>query len=577
MKRKKATRDDLYFYKETKWYSKDLKAHAKSSRALLEGRSKSFKAGGPEEHDHLTGLRRSVVPPASAWDVDEKCRFFAALSRHSRFRPESIAADVRTKSVMQVQQYLAVLEEGQARVHADLNPDTVERESGAYWDHQLRSGAYEASEAWINMEDTFAQDLEKTCEDEYFLRPLRKRHALDKWGQNLTFDKMRLLHKTLCAGEMPDEPAPPRHVDSIGEDTNPIIQDAKEMAMLLDIPKKERTPEERARLDLLKNRKRNRENYRRKKLHAAGFTDRQIEAHGGPDGFLDKVGFAPPAGAPRKEGRKMRELSPRTETMVDMKLNNYVMRRGWELFHFDHITQAMELYHEKYSQTEPSTSFDFIGELFAETLMYIRQLVYTSIVLAEQEPHEGDTHLEATADHVRAAQTLHGVPHAPKVLKAAIDRFGILAGRNEEGAAPNQASSRASTPDSDNSEYSAPRRKRPRSDRDLHEDISSWQSLEKPLIRPPDDGWESTNTSSQTDDEDEEMDQALEAADSALDVVVNAQLLFTAKSSSARPSVDDQAWFAFDESITEEMRDIHPEGVPAEDVAKLRSAQTRKY
>lgn len=57
-----------------------------------------------------TGGSRTVVPPFDeCWREDEKQRFFYALERYSRLRPELIAEDVGTRTLAEVDAYLALL------------------------------------------------------------------------------------------------------------------------------------------------------------------------------------------------------------------------------------------------------------------------------------------------------------------------------------------------------------------------------------------------------------------------------------------------------------------------------------
>ena len=65
--------------------------------------------------DHLAGndgtpLLPSFLPPTALWTAQEKDSFFRALSVYSRFRPDLISHEVKTKSVQDVCNYLSVLQ-----------------------------------------------------------------------------------------------------------------------------------------------------------------------------------------------------------------------------------------------------------------------------------------------------------------------------------------------------------------------------------------------------------------------------------------------------------------------------------
>jgi hypothetical protein len=74
---------------------------------------------------HLTGAPElpeppyapSFHPPTGYWTSAEKALFFRALSTHSRFRPDLIAASIGTKSTADVAVYLSLLREGATRAN----------------------------------------------------------------------------------------------------------------------------------------------------------------------------------------------------------------------------------------------------------------------------------------------------------------------------------------------------------------------------------------------------------------------------------------------------------------------------
>ncbi|KIK19026.1 hypothetical protein PISMIDRAFT_24523 [Pisolithus microcarpus 441] len=97
------------------------------------------------------------------WTPAEKNAFFRALSVYSRWRPDLIAAAVPTRSVWEVDLYLAALEEGAECLDRAENGDEsfsdfgFEEEDSAS-DLELGS-AYEVSDAWVAAEETLASHI----------------------------------------------------------------------------------------------------------------------------------------------------------------------------------------------------------------------------------------------------------------------------------------------------------------------------------------------------------------------------------------------------------------------------------
>ncbi|KAG8835407.1 hypothetical protein FRC17_003582 [Serendipita sp. 399] len=80
-----------------------------------------FYARKPSKTSIESDLSSSLLPPNAFWTSEEKELFFRSLSRHSKLRPDLIAADVGTlfgeekkgkKTVVDVIAYIALLEEG---------------------------------------------------------------------------------------------------------------------------------------------------------------------------------------------------------------------------------------------------------------------------------------------------------------------------------------------------------------------------------------------------------------------------------------------------------------------------------
>ena len=110
-------------------------------------------------HHHFTGAPEppeppyapSFHPPTGYWTSAEKALFFRALSAHSRFRPDLIAASIGTKSTADVAVYLSLLHEGATRAGSSGHRGatiTIGRD-------QLPA-AHEVSPALVMLEDQHA-------------------------------------------------------------------------------------------------------------------------------------------------------------------------------------------------------------------------------------------------------------------------------------------------------------------------------------------------------------------------------------------------------------------------------------
>jgi hypothetical protein len=88
---------------------------------------------------------------SGAWSGKEKAMFFCALQRRSRYRPDLIAADVGTKTVVEVCGYLASLHEAAAQYPSPKFTSTGGGEL---------EGARQMSDAWIEREEAFAKEME---------------------------------------------------------------------------------------------------------------------------------------------------------------------------------------------------------------------------------------------------------------------------------------------------------------------------------------------------------------------------------------------------------------------------------
>lgn len=120
-----------------------------------------------------TALKPSYIPPTGYWTSSEKDRFFHALSIHSRFRPDLVAACVATKSVVDVCTYINALEEGLSKNRAV---------------HSLRAemeGSMEVSDSWVEWEGKRSADLVALeCEWEDEILETQIGEIVDRCGAN---------------------------------------------------------------------------------------------------------------------------------------------------------------------------------------------------------------------------------------------------------------------------------------------------------------------------------------------------------------------------------------------------------
>jgi hypothetical protein len=102
--------------------------------------------------EHIRGsshdtLGPSFHPPRGYWTSEEKDKFFHGISVYSRFRPDLIAEDIPTKTILDVCTYLSLLNEASAN------------EKGRKRARDTASAALETSDDWVDFEEQQAQLL----------------------------------------------------------------------------------------------------------------------------------------------------------------------------------------------------------------------------------------------------------------------------------------------------------------------------------------------------------------------------------------------------------------------------------
>lgn len=120
-------------------------AHEDGSRQVRD----ESEGDAEEEEGDCHQCAKAIVPPAlAAWTEEETDKFFQALRRFSRFRPDAIAEHVRTKNEIEVSALLELLEEESALVDVDGTEARAKR----------APAARKMSEAWIKLEERLAED-----------------------------------------------------------------------------------------------------------------------------------------------------------------------------------------------------------------------------------------------------------------------------------------------------------------------------------------------------------------------------------------------------------------------------------
>ena len=117
---------------------------------------------------HLTGtdaepLLPSYIPPTGYWTAEEKGLFFHALSVHSRFRPDLIAACVKTKTILDVCAYIDTLHR------------TLSRNNNLPSLRPKIECANEVSDSWVQWEERNAEEL-VAIEPKWEEETLERRH-----------------------------------------------------------------------------------------------------------------------------------------------------------------------------------------------------------------------------------------------------------------------------------------------------------------------------------------------------------------------------------------------------------------
>ncbi|KXN80695.1 hypothetical protein AN958_08363 [Leucoagaricus sp. SymC.cos] len=157
----------------------------------LETYSAFYKEHVQQTQKHLQGTPSPAIPTETqyvgsvSWTSTEIDSFFHALTVHSRFRPDLISACIGTKNVLEVVEYLELLDQG-----------------SAYHGNHLTGGikasiAHEMSEDWILLEEELAKSL-RARESNITKKPDRRTKDTSK----------NRIRAKLQIGTDPREPSP---------------------------------------------------------------------------------------------------------------------------------------------------------------------------------------------------------------------------------------------------------------------------------------------------------------------------------------------------------------------------------
>lgn len=138
--------------------------------------------------DGRAPLLPSFLPPAGYWTSEEKDIFFHGLTIHSRLRPDLIAAEIKTKTVVDVCVYLDMLEEATSKLMTDIGDHVNARtqRSTVILRRELPA-ASEVSDEWIAVEEQkalaiirakpemFERELQEERDEEIRLHRIRTR------------------------------------------------------------------------------------------------------------------------------------------------------------------------------------------------------------------------------------------------------------------------------------------------------------------------------------------------------------------------------------------------------------------
>ncbi|BEI82774.1 hypothetical protein CcaverHIS002_0306420 [Cutaneotrichosporon cavernicola] len=563
------------------WYNAELKLH----QSITERHQR----GVYSQEVNAIGWEATISSPLmTLWTPEEKGLFFAAIARHSRLRPDLIAHDIGTKIELEVSQYIEHIEASIKALPDNINQHA---ESQPWRDRLLGEGAYEAPPGFEEKEEHYAELVElldRTAMESRqtgfprvpgrrsrFMTP-ESRTAVEKWGETFTADKMDLTADLFRVAEDKARPKEARELPHLegAEEMDQIEADNGMIDLIRAIPKKDRTAFQTKTLWMLVNRCKMRQKYRRKRLHAQGWTDDKIDAAGGPDKAFVSVKKGA-SGAKRKDhSANLENEDPAVTQLQDLGLDAYLENRGWELFNYDHMRQFIELHQSAHGvdpttltyngasiTTARGTSFAVLYFLYKHLWAYLRELLLRTYIIATAA-NPDTTEIEQW--HVESALDAYGIPDPQQQLRDVLKEFerlnqivreretGVVQGVETQGQhEPVEGEPEEESENSADEEDQRPpdgqgdrvvRRRRPRVKiRDRAPSLREVALRPPALAEPPRDSDVWVAFHSETDDEDSELDERLDAVDTALDAVMACQLRGAATSDTVK-RLDDRAW-----------------------------------
>jgi hypothetical protein len=397
------------------------------------------------------------------WTPRDQSCFFAALSRHSRLRADLVAEDCG-KPESEVLLYLDSLDNGLAKVLQADQSDQDGRRNRGRREGNAKS-AREMTENWIQEEERLAgyilqdergadrmeegtqlskrrriersemrAELRVKVEDKCRRRQLREhqsaqlesRYAMEDWGRAMDWQKLEQVNKLTRPSwsewyrdrvrQTPaprsravsllaeDVPASPGATQSIGKHAKIAIDNAT-IARIQALDKSARSAEQRADLTKLLNRKRNRENTRMQSLSKMGKSAEDIENEGGVDkAYLKSIGKDIEAETPTetmksvmptlpstplrlgsrkkptsRQGTPMdfstvSEEDPALQDLRDMGLDTYLYEENLDIINFAALASQY---------TGPDIPLTILYDIVGTIKQHLRQLILQSILLAE--------------------------------------------------------------------------------------------------------------------------------------------------------------------------------------------------
>ncbi|WVN86886.1 uncharacterized protein L203_102060 [Cryptococcus depauperatus CBS 7841] len=418
----------------SEWYLRHLDSHILTSRRSLSGHIQNT----------LQSFQSTYVYPTNAfWNSHEKSAFFAALARHSRYRPDLIALDIG-KSESEVVWYFDLLES--ARIHQDQEPRRRNRKTELKRSHRFQEGlapaAREVSASWLKVEEGLAngvaeyientsydnkkrlqkkrkrkekndlitrfEDLEgkkgnekkRALEGRPEIEELEQQWAVQDWLETIGEERFEELDRLLQNVWLDEYQKCLTHSASFfaavhleeegtleltetrakGDPTGKIARDLQLISVISSIPKKQRTMEQRQLLAKVVNRQRCREQYRTKKLRQEGMTKEEIAESGGADAV-----FAMRNGteiSTTLSSTMLKKTLGSTYTKVGEKMvYEFAKEHGIDLFNYKTMQRLMKTQGDT---TTTSVSLMIIQELYNELMIYLKPLIYNIIIFAEQ-------------------------------------------------------------------------------------------------------------------------------------------------------------------------------------------------